>query len=154
MSRGEAEERIVVNELHPEQTVVIGKQLPVTFKASMEKLLNDNKDIFAWTYSDMTGVPRSLMIDGKPFETEHKLNEFQHIEPIKQKRRSLVPERNTAACKEVDELVQAGILREVKYQTWVANPVMVKKSEGDGVCALTLLTSTKHIQRIAIPVEN
>ena len=78
----------------------------------------------------MTGVPRSLIVDGKPFGTEHKLNEFKHIEPIKQKRRSLAPERSTAACKEVDELVQAGILREVKYQTRVANPVMVKKSDG------------------------
>lgn len=85
LSCGDAEERIVVNELHPEQTVVIGKQLPVTFKASLEKLLKDNKDIFAWTYSDMTGVPRSLMIDGKPFGTEHKLNEFKHIEPTKKK---------------------------------------------------------------------
>lgn len=47
----------------------------------------------------------------------------------KKKRRSLAPERNAAACKEVNELVQACILREVKYQTWVANPVMVKKSD-------------------------
>ena len=110
--------------------VVIRRQLPATFKTSLKQLLKDNKYIFAWTYSDMTGVLRSLMIDGKPFGTEHKLNEFKHIEPIKHKRRSLAPERSTAACKEVDELVQAGILREVKYQTWVANPVMVKKSDG------------------------
>lgn len=129
MSCADAEERILVNELYPEQTVVIGKQLPATFKASLERLLRANKDIFAWTYSDMTGVPRTLMIDGKPFGTEHRLNKFKHVEPIKQKRRSLAPERNAAACKEVDELVQAGIVREVKYQTWVANPVMVKKND-------------------------
>ncbi|PWA78384.1 reverse transcriptase domain-containing protein [Artemisia annua] len=130
LSCGDAEERIIINELYPEQMMVIGKQLPIAFKAKLEKLLRDNKDVFAWAYSDMTEVPRNLMIDGKPFGTEHKLNEYKHIEPIKQKRRSLAPERNAAACKEVDELVQAGILREVKYQTWVANPVMVKKSDG------------------------
>ncbi|GKB45872.1 hypothetical protein Tco_0896625, partial [Tanacetum coccineum] len=44
-------------------------------------------------------------------------------------KRGLAPERNEAACKEVDELTKPGILREVKYQTWVANPVMVKKSD-------------------------
>ncbi|GJY30731.1 hypothetical protein Tco_0414226 [Tanacetum coccineum] len=33
-----------------------------------------------------------------------------------------------AACKETYELTKAGILRKVKHQTWVANPVMVKKS--------------------------
>jgi hypothetical protein len=32
MSCGDAEERIVINELHPEQTVVIGRQLPAFFK--------------------------------------------------------------------------------------------------------------------------
>ncbi|GJT47438.1 hypothetical protein Tco_0956153 [Tanacetum coccineum] len=51
-----------------------------------------------------------------------------HIKPIKQKRRSLGPHRSIAARKEVKELTRAGILREVAHQTWVANPVMVKKS--------------------------
>ncbi|GJV86218.1 hypothetical protein Tco_1530156 [Tanacetum coccineum] len=87
-------------------------------------LLRTNADFFAWTYVDMTGVPRTLMIDGKPFDTEHKLNEYNHIKPIKQKQRGLAPKRNVAARKEVEELTEVGILREVKYKTWVANPIM------------------------------
>ncbi|GJZ34142.1 reverse transcriptase domain-containing protein [Tanacetum coccineum] len=43
--------------------------------------------------------------------------------------KGLGPDRNTAACKEVEELTKEGILREVKHQTWVANPIMVKKSD-------------------------
>ena len=39
-------------------------------------------------------------------------------------------DRSKAACEQVNEMVEAGILREVKYQTWVANPVMVKKPDG------------------------
>ena len=31
---------------------------------------------------------------------------------------------------QVDELLDAGILRPIRYQTWVANPVMVAKSNG------------------------
>ncbi|KAJ0736047.1 putative nucleotidyltransferase, Ribonuclease H [Helianthus annuus] len=31
---------------------------------------------------------------------------------------------------QVCELLKAGILREVRYQSWVANPVMVEKSNG------------------------
>ncbi|GKA92948.1 reverse transcriptase domain-containing protein [Tanacetum coccineum] len=46
------------------------------------------------------------------------------------KRRGLGPDRSTTACKEVDELTKAGILRKAKHQTWVANPFMVKKSDG------------------------
>ncbi|GKF74403.1 hypothetical protein Tco_0220735, partial [Tanacetum coccineum] len=81
--------------------------------------------VFVWTYADMTGVPRKPMIDGNRFGTEHKLNDYNHIEPIKQKRRGLAPERNVAACKEVDDLTIVRILREVKYQIWVANPIMI-----------------------------
>ncbi|GKA77450.1 reverse transcriptase domain-containing protein, partial [Tanacetum coccineum] len=73
---------------------------------------------------------RNTPTEGKPFNTEHKLNEYNHVKPIKQKRRGLGPDRSTTACKEVEELMKAGILRKVKHQTWVANPVMVKKSEG------------------------
>ncbi|GJZ16286.1 reverse transcriptase domain-containing protein [Tanacetum coccineum] len=84
---------------------------------------------FAWTHADMTGIPKTIMVKGKPFKTEHKLNEYSHIKLIKQKRRGLGPDRSTTACKEVEELTKVGILRKVKHQTWVANPVMVKKSD-------------------------
>ncbi|GJZ13067.1 hypothetical protein Tco_0548297 [Tanacetum coccineum] len=63
-------------------------------------------------------IPRTITVGRKPFNTEHKLNEYKHIKPVKQKKRGLAPERNKAAYKEVDELTKAGILREVKYQTW------------------------------------
>nr|GEW99723.1 reverse transcriptase domain-containing protein [Tanacetum cinerariifolium] len=51
------------------------------------------------------------------------------------KRRGLGPDHNTTTCKEVEELTKTGILQEVKRQTRVANPVMVKKSaEGWRMC--------------------
>ncbi|GJZ03069.1 reverse transcriptase domain-containing protein [Tanacetum coccineum] len=87
-------------------------------------------NVFAWIHTDMMGIHRTIMIEGKPFKTENKLNEYSHIKPIKQKRRGLGPDLNTAACKEVEELTKEGILRKVKHQTWVANPVMVMKSDG------------------------
>ncbi|GKD28289.1 hypothetical protein Tco_1239067 [Tanacetum coccineum] len=89
-----------------------------------------NADVFAWTYVDIKGIPRTIMVVGKTFNTEHRLNAFKHIKPIKQKKRGMAIERNEAICKEVEELTKANILREVKYQTWVSNPVMVKKDNG------------------------
>nr|GEU55501.1 reverse transcriptase domain-containing protein [Tanacetum cinerariifolium] len=112
------------------QIVTIGKQLPEHFKKELRNLLRANADIFAWTNTDMTGISRTITIDEKPFKTEHKLNEYSHIKPIKQNKRSLGPDCNAAACKEAEELTKAGILRKVKHQTWVANPVMVKKNDG------------------------
>ncbi|GJU05858.1 reverse transcriptase domain-containing protein [Tanacetum coccineum] len=40
-----------------------------------------------------------------------------------------VKESSLEPSKEVEELTEVGILREVKYQTWVPNLVMVKKSD-------------------------
>ncbi|GJR98624.1 reverse transcriptase domain-containing protein [Tanacetum coccineum] len=51
------------------------------------------------------------------------------VEPVKQKKRGLAPERNEVIHNKVEELTKANILREVKYQTWVSNPVMVRKDE-------------------------
>ncbi|GJW36965.1 retrovirus-related pol polyprotein from transposon TNT 1-94 [Tanacetum coccineum] len=83
----DAKERIVVSDKHLEQTVVIEKQLPTSFKRKLQDLLRSNADVFAWTYADITGISRTIMIEGKPFNTEHRLNEYKHIEPVKQKKR-------------------------------------------------------------------
>ncbi|GJV16597.1 reverse transcriptase domain-containing protein [Tanacetum coccineum] len=98
----DTDERIIYNDKHSKQTVVIGKQLLTSLKRKLQDLLWSNADVFAWTYDDMTRIPRTIMVGGKPFNMEHKLNEYKHIELVKQK----------------------------KYQTWVANLVMVKKSNG------------------------
>ncbi|GJS17711.1 reverse transcriptase domain-containing protein [Tanacetum coccineum] len=105
-----AEEKIIVNDKYPDQMVTIGKQLPDHFKKELQNLLKSNADVFAWTHADMTGISRTIMVEGKPFNTEHKLNEYSHIKPIKQNKRSLGPDCNMAACKETEELIKVGIL--------------------------------------------
>ncbi|GJV75460.1 reverse transcriptase domain-containing protein [Tanacetum coccineum] len=120
-----AEEKIIVNDKYPDQTVTIRKQLPYHFKKKLQNLLKSNAAVFAWRHAGMTGIPRTIMVEGMPFNTEHKLNEYSHTKPIKQKKRGLGPNRNMAACKEAKELTKAGILQKAKRQTWVANPVMI-----------------------------
>nr|XP_043639327.1 uncharacterized protein LOC122610401 [Erigeron canadensis] len=122
--------KIIVNPNYPYQTISIGIHFSDGCKHKLRKLLQPNMDIFAWEYKDMTGVPRVLTLEGKPFVTEHRLNERKHIEPVHQKKRSLSADRDKAARKEVEELLQAGIVRESTYPVWVANPVMVKKGDG------------------------
>ncbi|GJZ07722.1 reverse transcriptase domain-containing protein [Tanacetum coccineum] len=95
-----------------------------------EKIIVNNKYPNQTTHADMTGIPRTIMVEGKPFNMEHKLNECSHVKTIKQNKKGLGPDHNMVACKETKELTKAGILRKVKHQTYVANPVMVKKSDG------------------------
>ncbi|XP_071688391.1 uncharacterized protein [Rutidosis leptorrhynchoides] len=123
-------EKISVNPMFQDQQISIGKNLPASTKQKLRKLLQANVDVFAWENSDMTGIPRTINVQGSSFVTEHRLNEHKHLEPVHQKKRNLAPERDEAVCKEVEGLLKAGIIREAKYPSWVASPVMVKKSDG------------------------
>ncbi|GKE72325.1 hypothetical protein Tco_1534366 [Tanacetum coccineum] len=113
---------------------------------------NTNADVFASTHADMTGIPRTITVNGKPFHTEHKLNEYSHIKLIKQKRQSLGPDRSTSARKEVEELTRAGILREVVHQTWVAKQIMVKKSDGGWRICVDFMNINKACPKDCYPL--
>ncbi|GJV67645.1 reverse transcriptase domain-containing protein [Tanacetum coccineum] len=64
-----------------------------------EKIVN--VDVFAWTPSDMTGIPRAI--------TEHSLDTYPHIEPKAQKKRSFALDKRKVVTDEVNEWLKAGI---------------------------------------------
>jgi hypothetical protein len=100
-------EEWILNDKFPEQTVKIGARLPEKWKAALRELFIRNVNIFAWQHGDMQGIPRS--------EMEHHLNTYSWLVPVKQKKRSMGPERSRAACEEARKLLRAGIVREVRY---------------------------------------
>ncbi|XP_071727840.1 uncharacterized protein [Rutidosis leptorrhynchoides] len=91
-------------------------------KEKLRNILISNLDVFCWRDADMTGVPREI--------AQHYLRASINLTPIKQKKRPMAPERSEWLRREVDKLVKANILRKLNYQTWVANPVLVAKSDG------------------------
>ncbi|GJW16733.1 reverse transcriptase domain-containing protein [Tanacetum coccineum] len=105
-----------------EQLVTINARLSPECKYELRKLLRENLDVFAWKPSDVIGIPRHI--------AKHSLNDNPSKEPVRQKQRSLAPERRQVVTKEVEEWVKAGIVRQVRYPTWIHNPVLVKKSDG------------------------
>ncbi|GJZ05071.1 reverse transcriptase domain-containing protein [Tanacetum coccineum] len=113
--------KVAINPEHPEQTVMIGSDLTEKTRGKLCNLLQRSLDIFAWTPTDMTGVPRHI--------AEHRLNVRKGCQPVRQKKRGQAAERNIAINDEVSKLVAAGIMREVHYHDWLSNPVMVKKSD-------------------------
>ncbi|GJW12700.1 hypothetical protein Tco_1578527 [Tanacetum coccineum] len=106
------------------------RQLPTKTKIRLQDLLRTYADVFVWTTAHMMGVPRTVTIRGAAFNTEYRINELKHLELVKQKKRSLAPEKNEAIHTQVEDLTKANILREVKYQTWVSNPIIMKKASG------------------------
>jgi hypothetical protein len=61
---------------------------------------------------------------------EHKLGIDPLYKPIKQKERRYTPERRETIRQEVNKLLAAGFIRPVDYPSWLANPVLVEKSDG------------------------
>ena len=61
---------------------------------------------------------------------QHCLNVNLECKPIQQKQRIFAPEPNKAVIEEVEKLLKANLIREVFYLDWLANVVMVKKSNG------------------------
>jgi hypothetical protein len=84
--------------------------------------LQDNKDIFAWVASDMPGVDPKFCC--------HRLAIREGARPVAQKKRRMGEERMMAIEKQVNELLNAGFIREVQYSDWLSNVVIVKKANG------------------------
>ncbi|GJV26330.1 hypothetical protein Tco_1379025 [Tanacetum coccineum] len=112
---------VAIHPEYPEQTIAIGSTLTEDGRKELCGLLRYNLNIFAWKPSDMTGVPRHI--------AEHMLNIREGCLPVRQKKRGQAPEISKAIYEEVEKLVDAGIMKEVHYHSWLSNPVMVKKHD-------------------------
>ena len=79
-------------------------------------------DVFVWTRSDMTGI--------NPVHASHKLNVIPSVRPVRQKVRHFHLDRHQVIQAEVDNLLKARFIKEVKYPEWLANVVAVPKKGG------------------------
>ena len=107
---------------NPEHLAYIGSKFTKDLRNSLTNFLRQNKDVFTWKQADMGGIDPTVIT--------HRLNVSPSFKPVKQKRRSLAPERQKAINEEVGKLLQAGEIREVEYPEWLANVVQVKKANG------------------------
>ncbi|RDX96548.1 Retrovirus-related Pol polyprotein from transposon 17.6, partial [Mucuna pruriens] len=103
-------------------TTKVGTTLTREEEEQLVSFLRRNMDVFAWTPRDMPGIDPSYI--------SHHLSIGKDVKPVAQKRRKQGEERRKAARDETSRLLAAGFIREVQYPTWLANVVMVKKSNG------------------------
>jgi hypothetical protein len=88
----------------------------------LTSFLRDNANIFAWTTSDMPGVPREL--------AEHSLDVSKTTKPVKQKLRRFAKDRKEVIRVEVLKLLAVRFIRECKNPVWLANLVLIPKKTG------------------------
>ncbi|GAA0138842.1 hypothetical protein LIER_00508 [Lithospermum erythrorhizon] len=68
----------------------------------------------------MPGVDTNIAI--------HKLYMDPTHRPVKQKKRNLSKKKNQVIREEIEELIRVGAIQELQFPEWIANVVMVKKS--------------------------
>ena len=83
----------------PTKTIQIRSALPEDTKKKLLEFLRTNSDIFAWTASEMQGIPTEVII--------HRLNVNPECKPVWQKRRNFAPERQRVINEEVKKLLAA-----------------------------------------------
>ena len=91
-------------------------------KEQLRQVLLDKIDVFSWTHLDM--------IDISPMHASHKLNVAPSARPVKQRVRRFHPNGHQIIQAEIDNLLDAGFIKEVKYLEWLVNVVVVLKNGG------------------------
>jgi hypothetical protein len=100
----------------------IGTYLIHEIREGLVDFLRRNIEVFAWSHEDMLGI--------SPEEIVHVLNVDPAMKPVKYKIMNFSLERVKAIVEEVDKLLKAQFVQEVYYPEWLANVVLVKKSNG------------------------
>jgi len=85
-------------------------------------LLKEFKDVFAWTYKDLKGIPPKL--------AQHKIELDNIIPPAHQARYRLNPKYVTTFKQDIDKLLAIGLIQFLEEATWLSPIVVVPKKNG------------------------
>jgi hypothetical protein len=96
-----------------------------------------NDEVFAWSPSDMPGIPREV--------AEHSLDIRAGARPVKQSLLHFDEEKHRAIGEEVHKLLAAGFIKEVFHPEWLSNPVLFISPLGEHV---------RYVLRLHFPASN
>ncbi|XP_013624188.1 PREDICTED: uncharacterized protein LOC106330226 [Brassica oleracea var. oleracea] len=135
-----------IDDTDPSRTARIGAYLSEDMQRLVFNFLKANVSTFAWSMSDMKGIDPAI--------TTHELNVDPTVKGIRQKRRKLGPDRSKAVNEEVDRLLGAGSIAEVRYPEWLANLVLVKKKNGKWRVCFDFTDLNKAYPKDSYPLPN
>jgi hypothetical protein len=88
----------------------------------MIALLKEYSDCFAWDYTEMPGLDRSIV--------EHRLPLKKGFRPFQQRARQMRTEVLEEVKKEIEKMLEAGFIRSCMYVEWISSIVPVQKKDG------------------------
>ncbi|KAK1660950.1 hypothetical protein QYE76_049109 [Lolium multiflorum] len=100
----------------------ISKKLDPHLRSRLIALLKEYPDCFAWDYTEMPGLDRSII--------EHRLPLKKGFRPFQQRARQMKAEILVEVKKEIQKMLDAGFIRPCRYAEWISNVVPVEKKDG------------------------
>ncbi|XP_072088112.1 uncharacterized protein [Arachis hypogaea] len=130
----------------PTKFTFIGASMKGEEKNKLINFLRQNADLFAWTSGDMPGISPSVIT--------HKLAINPAARPVAQKKRNLGTEKRLTSMDEAKKLIDANFIREIRFTTWLANIVMVKKHNGKWRMCVDFTDLNKACPKDAYPLPS
>jgi hypothetical protein len=95
----------------------ISRKLHPSLREPMITLLKGYADCFAWDYTEMPGLDRSIV--------EHRLPLKSGFRPFQQRARQMKAEVLVEVKKEVEKMLEVGLIRTCRYAEWISSVVPV-----------------------------
>ncbi|XP_070004885.1 uncharacterized protein [Nicotiana sylvestris] len=124
----------------------ISVHLEPQIREEIIKALLEYKDIFAWSYDDMSGLSTDLVV--------HKLPIDPAFPPIKQKLRMFKTDMSVKIKEEVTKQLDAKFIRVARYPTWLANVVHVPKKDSKTIVCVDYRDLNKASPKDNFPLPN
>ena len=108
------------------------------------QLLLEFIDVFAWSYTDLKGMPPEIV--------QHTIPLFPDTKPIRQLQRRMNPRMQLIVKAELERLLQAGFIKPVEITDWVSPMVLVKKKNGKIRVCIDYRVLNKRTQKDHFPL--
>jgi hypothetical protein len=121
----QAEEALEFNigtEMDP-RMVKIGKGTTEKERKEILALIREFRDTFAWNYDELKAYRGDVI--------QHAIPLVEGAKPFRQKLRHINPKLASQIQKELQKMVDAGIIAPIRYYSWMSNLVVVRKKNGD-----------------------
>jgi ribonuclease HI len=126
--------------------VKLSKGLTEEKRIGYTKLLREFFDVFAWTYEDLKTYDTSVI--------EHKIPLKEEAKPFRQKLRQVNPMFLPVMEREVKKLLDAQIIVPLRYSSWVANLVPVRKKSGEIRLCVDFRNLNRNSKKDNYPLPN
>jgi len=102
--------------------IKVGTHLEGDELEDYRSLIMEYRDVFAWSYLDLQGIP--------PYIIQHTIPVHPGTMPVRQRQRRMNPSLQLIVKAEIEWLLQAKFIQPVEITDWVSPMVLVKKKNG------------------------